>query len=87
LKRLLGFLSRYFGWLFLASLSTLGGAFLLMLFADWGLNTLLASGLAWPVLGLAAVAAIPIALIGMGRIYFATALGGGPLFNLIVLLV
>ena len=87
MKRFFRFLIRYFGWLFLASLSTLGGAFVLVLFADWGLDTLLASGLAWPVLGLAAVAAVPIALIGMGRIYFATALGGGLLFNLIVLLV
>ncbi len=87
MKRFFGFLSRYFGWLFLASLSTLGATFLLMLFADWGPDTLLASGLVWPVMGLAAVAAVPIALIGMGRIYFVTALGGGLLFNLVVMLV
>ena len=86
MTRLLGFLGRYFGWLFLASLSTLGGAFLLMLFTDWGLDTLLSSVLAWPVLGLAALAAVPFAMIGMGRIYFATALGGGVLFNLAVML-
>lgn len=87
MKRFFGFLIRYFGWLFLAFLSTIGGAFLLMLFADPGVDALLASGLAWPVLGLAAMAAVPIALIGSGRIYFVTALGGGVLFNLIVRLV
>ena len=50
-KRLLGFALRYFGWLFLAFLSTVGGVFLVALFADWSLERLLASGLAWPVLG------------------------------------
>jgi len=86
-KRLFGFLGRYFGWLFLAAVSTLGGVFLVMLFADWGLDTLLASGLVWPILGLAAVAAVPIAMIGFGRIYLTTALGGGLLFNLLVVLI
>ena len=87
MKRFFGFLTRYIGWLLLAFLSTLGGILLLIVFADWGLDTLLASGLVWPVLGLAAMAAVPIAMIGFGRIYLATALGGGLLFNLVVMLV
>ena len=87
MTRLLGFLGLWFGWLFLAFLSTVGGAFLVMLFADWGLDTLLASSLAWPVLGLAAIAAVPISMIGIGRIYLSTALGGGLLFNLVMMLI
>lgn len=86
MKRLLGFLARYFGWLFLAFLSTVGGVFLVMLFTDWSLNSLLASGLAWPLMALAAVVAVPIAMIGLGRMYFFSALGGGLLFNLVVVL-
>ena len=82
-----GFLGRYFGWLFLAFLSTVGCALLTMVFSDWGLDTLLISGLVWPALGLAALAAVPIAMIGVGRIYIVTALGGGLLFNLAVMLV
>ena len=86
MKRLLGFLGLYAAWLFLASMSTIGGVFLVMLFADWSVGSLLASGLAWPLMGLAAGVGIPIALIGLGRIYFYSAVGGGLLFNLIVLL-
>ena len=86
MTRFFGFLGRYFGWLFLATLSTLGGVLLLTLFADWGVDTLLASGLVWPVLGLAAMAAVPIAMFGVGRIYLTTALGGGVLFNLVVMM-
>ena len=86
MKRLLGFLGLYFAWLFLASVSTLGGVFLVMLFADWSVASLLASGLVWPLMGLAAVAGIPIALIGLGRIYLYSAVGGGLLFNLVVLI-
>jgi hypothetical protein len=86
LKRFLGFLTRYFGWLLLAFVSTIGGVFLAMLFADWSLQSLLASGLAWPLMALASIVAVPIALIGLGRIYFFSALGGGFLFNLVVVL-
>jgi hypothetical protein len=86
MKRLLGFLGRYCLWLALAAFSTLGGVFLVMLFADWSVGSLLASGLAWPLMGLAAIAAIAMALVGLGRIYFYSALGGGLLFNLIVLI-
>ncbi len=86
MKRLLEFLGLYFSWLFLAFLSTIGGVFLVMLFADWSVASLLASGMAWPLMGLAAVIGIPIALIGLGRFYLYSAVGGGLLFNLIVLL-
>jgi len=86
LKRFLGFLTRYFGWLFLAFVSTVGGVFLVMLFTDWSVQSLLASGLAWPLMALAAVVAVPIAMLGLGRIYFFSALGGGLLFNLVIAL-
>ncbi len=46
MKRLLEFLGLYFSWLFLAFLSTIGGVFLVMLFADWSVASLLASGMA-----------------------------------------
>ena len=86
MKRILAFLGLYFLWLVIAAFSTLGGVFLVMLFADWSIGSLLASGFAWPTMGLAAVAGIPISLIGFGSIYFYSAVGGGLLFNLIVLI-
>jgi hypothetical protein len=80
-KRLLGFLARYLGWLTLAAVSTLGGGLLVMLFRDWTLKALLASTLAWPLLGLAMVLAVPIAMLGLGRVYLYSAVGGGLIFS------
>ena len=81
MKRLLGFLGRYVGWLMLTAASTLGGGLLVMLFRDWTLKALLASTLAWPLLGLAMVLAVPIALLGLGRVYLYSAVGGGLVFS------
>ena len=50
LKRLLGFLARYFLWLFLAFVSTIGGVFLVTAFADWSVDMLFGSALAWPLI-------------------------------------
>jgi hypothetical protein len=86
-RRLIGFLARYLAWLVLAAGATLGGALAVMLFRDWTLEALLASSLAWPLLGMAAVAAVPIAMLGVGRLYLYTALGGGLLYSLLLALV
>ena len=63
MKRFLFWLTRYFGWLFLAFVSTLGGALLVMLFKDWTLKTLVMSLMAWPALGLAMLIALPVSLL------------------------
>jgi hypothetical protein len=41
--------------------------------------------MAWPALALAAVVAVPVAFLPLGRIYLYSALGGGLLYNLILL--
>ena len=87
MKRLLGFLARYFGWLTLAAASTLGGGLLVMVFRDWNLKALLASALAWPLLALAMVLALPVALLGLGRVYLYSSVGGGLVFSLLLALV
>ena len=85
-KGFLGWLFRYMGWLFLTTLITLGGALVLMLFKDWTVKSLFTSMMAWPLLALGMVIAAPIALLRPGRVYFYTALGGGFLYNLVLLI-
>jgi hypothetical protein len=89
LSRTLGaavsWLARYLGWLFLTATLTLGGATLLMLFKDWTLKSLFVSMLSWPILGLAALVALPIAFLPLGRVYLFSALLGAFLWNLVVL--
>lgn len=79
-------LFRYFLWLFLAAAVTFGGSLVLMLFKDWTLKALLTSAMAWPALGLAMLVAGPIALLPVGRIFLGSAVGGGLLYNLILLI-
>jgi hypothetical protein len=78
-------LARYLGWLFLTATLTLGGATLLMLFKDWTLKSLFVSMLSWPILGLAALVALPIAFLPLGRVYLFSALLGAFLWNLVLL--
>jgi len=73
-------------WLFLAASTTLGGALVLMLLKDWTLKAVLTSLLAWPALGLAMFLGLLIALLPLGRVYFWSAVGGGLLYNLTLLL-
>jgi hypothetical protein len=80
------FLARYFGWLALTGLVTLGGATAIMLFKEWSLLTILASQLVWPRLMLAMLIAIPIALFPVGRFYFISAILGGLAYHLLLLL-
>ena len=84
--RLLRRLVKYLAWLFLAASTTLGGALVLMLFKDWTLKAVLTSLLAWPALGLAMFLGLLIALLPLGRVYFWSAVGGGLLYNLTLLL-
>ena len=83
---LLFWLLRYLGWLLLTGACTLGGAAVLMLFKDWTIKSLFTSMMAWPALALAMAIAVPIAFLPLGRIYLFSALGGGLLYNLILLL-
>lgn len=80
------FLARYFGWLALTGLVTVGGGTIIMLFKEWSLLTILASQLVWPRLMIAMMVAIPIALFPVGRLYFLTAIGGGLLYHVVLLL-
>jgi len=80
-----GWLFKYLLWLFLAAAVTLGGALVLMLFKDWTCKALLTSMMAWPALALGMVLAGPIALLPVGRFFLASAVGGGLLYNLILL--
>jgi hypothetical protein len=86
LSSLLFWLARYLGWLFLTGGATLGAAALLMLFKDWTIKSLFTSMMAWPALGLAMLLAVPIAFLPLGRVYLYSALGGGLIYNLILLL-
>lgn len=83
---LLFWIARYLGWLVLTGATTLGGATVLMLFKDWTLKSLFTSLMAWPALGLAMVLAVPIAFLPLGRIYLYSAMAGGLLYNLILLI-
>jgi len=60
---------------------TLLGTSAVMLFRDWTLEALLKSLLTWPVLGMAMLIGIPVAAIGLSRIYFYTAFGGAALLS------
>ena len=80
------FLARYFGWLALTGLVTLGGGTVIMLFKDWSLLTILASQLVWPRLMLALLIAIPIARFPAGRFYFISAILGGLSYHLLLLI-
>ncbi|HSQ08072.1 MAG TPA: hypothetical protein VLM84_10350 [Chromatiaceae bacterium] len=82
----ISWLARYLGWLFLTATFTLGGATLLMLFKDWTLKSLFVSMLSWPILGLAALVALPIAFLPLGRVYLSSALLGAFLWNLVLLM-
>jgi hypothetical protein len=81
-----GWLVKYLLWLFLTATFTLGGALILMLFKDWTIKSLFTSMMAWPALGLAMIVAGPIALLPVGRFFLGSALGGGLLYNLILLI-
>jgi len=83
---LLRWLLKYLAWLGLAATTTLGGALVLMLLKDWTLQSILVSLLAWPALGLAMVLGLLVALLPLGRVYFWSAVGGGLLYNLTLLL-
>jgi len=80
------FLARYFGWLALTGLVTLGGGTVIMLFKDWSLLTILASQLVWPRLMLAMLIGLPIALFPVGRFYFISAILGGLTYHLLLLI-
>jgi|APIni6443716594_1056825.scaffolds.fasta_scaffold590604_1 hypothetical protein len=82
---LLVWLARYLGWLLLTGAFTLGGAAIQMLVKDWTIKSLFTSMMAWPALGLAMVLAVPIAFLPLGRVYLYSALGGGLIYNLILL--
>ncbi len=79
------FLVRYFGWLMLSALVTVGGGTVIMLFKEWSLLTILASQLVWPRLMLGMLIAIPIALFPVGRFYFISAILGGLTYHLVLL--
>jgi hypothetical protein len=83
---LLFWLGRYIGWLLLTGVVTLGGAAALMLVKDWTIKSLFTAMMAWPALGLAMLVAIPIAFLPFGRVYLYSALTGGLLYNLILLI-
>jgi hypothetical protein len=51
----------------------------------WTVKALLTSAMAWPALGLAMLVAGPIALLPIGRFFLGSAVGGGLLYNLILL--
>lgn len=79
-------LFKYSLWLFLLAAVTIGGSLVLMLFKDWTVKALLTSAMAWPALGLAMLLAGPIALLPVGRVFLGSAVGGGLLYNLILLI-
>lgn len=83
---LTGWLARYFGWLFITAFFTLSGNLFLMLWKDWDFKTLFTSMMAWPILGLAMLLAIPIALLPFGRLHLISALTGAIFYNLILLI-
>ncbi len=85
-KGVTGWTAKYLFWLFLTVTFTLGGALVLMLFKDWTVKSVLTSLMAWPALALAMIVAAPIALLPVGRLYLASAVGGGLIYNLILLI-
>jgi hypothetical protein len=85
-RGLAGWAAKYLLWLFLTAAVTLGGATVLMLFKDWTIKSVFTSLMAWPALGLGMLVAGPIALLPVGRLYLGTAVGGGLVYNLILLI-
>ena len=85
-KGFAGWLAKYLVWVTLSAGVTLGGGLILMLFKDWTIKSLFTSMMAWPALGLAMLVAVPMAFLPLGRIYLGTAIGGGLLYNLILLI-
>lgn len=83
---LVGWMVRYIVWLTMTVVLTLSGAAVLMLFKDWTVKSLFTSAMAWPALGLAALLAVPIALIPVGRLYLYSAMAGAVIYNLILLI-
>ena len=83
---LAGWLVRYFGWLFLTAFFTLSGNLFLMLWKDLDFKTLFTSMMVWPMLGLAMLLAIPIALLPVGRLYLISAVAGAIFYNLVLLI-
>ncbi len=81
-----GWLAKYLFWIALSAGVTLGGGAILMLFKDWTIKSLFTSMMAWPALGLAMLMAVPMAFLPLGRVYLGTAIGGGLLYNLILLI-
>jgi hypothetical protein len=81
-----GWLARYVGWLLIVFFITLGGAMVLMLFKEWTLKSVITWMMAWPVLGMAMLVAAPMALLPVGRLYLFSAVAGGLLYNLILLI-
>jgi len=79
-------LMRYFGWLGLTMMLTLGGAMILMLLKDWTIKSLFTSAMAWPALGMAALFAGVMAFIPVGRVWLYSAMLGAGLYNLILLI-
>lgn len=90
LKTLVGglttWLVRYLAWIGVTAALTLGAELFLMLLKDWTLKSLVTSMMVWPMLGLGALLAIPVALVPVGRIFLYTAAGWALLYNLILLI-
>jgi hypothetical protein len=84
-RGLAGWTAKYLLWLFLTAAVTLGGALVLMVFKDWTIKSVFTSLMAWPALALAMIMAAPIALLPLGRFYLGTAVGGGVIYNMILL--
>ena len=85
-KGFAGWLAKYLFWVALSAGVTLGGGVILMLFKDWTIKSVFTSLMAWPALALAMIVAAPVALLPVGRIYLASAVGGGIIYNLILLI-
>jgi len=79
-------LARYTAWLLTTATMTLGGSLVLMLFKDWTIKSLFTSAMAWPVLGMAMLFAIPMAFVPLGKVYFYSAFAAASIYNLILLI-
>jgi hypothetical protein len=83
---LTAWMARFFGWIVLTGFLTLGGALALMLLKDWTIKSLFTSAMVWPMLGLGALLAPPLALLPVGRPFFYSSAAWALLYNLILLL-
>ena len=79
-------LGRYLMWIASTMLLTLGGASALMLLKDWDLEALFTSMMAWPMLALGALLAIPVAMLPLGRPFLYTSVAWALIYNLILLI-